>query len=413
MVSFGKDLQYYKFCAYGFLKNLRFFEPFLILFFLEKGLVFFQIGTLYAIRELATNILEVPTGVVADVMGRRRTMIFSFLFYIFSFLIFFYSASYAAFVVAMLLFAVGEAFRTGVHKAMIFTYLKIKGWEDQKVHYYGHTRSWSQLGSAVSALLAAAIVLYTGEYQTVFAYATIPYVLDLGLLASYPAMLDGRNEKRKKESILLTFKTIIRSFYIAFKDILLLKAVNNISLYSGYYKAVKDYLQPILQALAVSLPIMVHLNKQQRSSILIGGVYFFIFLLTSFASRHSGKLAARFSNLSKPLNYTLLIGLVIGLLAGFFYDLGWTILAVGLYILIYLMENLRKPIGVGFFAEKVEGNILASALSVQSQVGTLWAALIAIVLGVLTDTLGIGLTLVVTSSLLLLAAPVFWLKEKH
>ncbi len=32
--TFNKDLQFYKFCAYGFLKNLRFFEPFLMLFFL-------------------------------------------------------------------------------------------------------------------------------------------------------------------------------------------------------------------------------------------------------------------------------------------------------------------------------------------------------------------------------------------
>ena len=87
--KFNKDLQYYKFCIYGFLKNLRFFEPFLILFFLEKGLSFFQIGTLYAIREITINILEIPTGIVADSLGRRRTMIFSFIAYIISFIIFY------------------------------------------------------------------------------------------------------------------------------------------------------------------------------------------------------------------------------------------------------------------------------------------------------------------------------------
>jgi len=87
--KFHRDLQYYKFCTYGFLKNLRFFEPFLILFFVEKGLTYFQIGTLYAVREVSTNILEVPTGIIADSFGRRRTMIYSFISYIFSFLIFF------------------------------------------------------------------------------------------------------------------------------------------------------------------------------------------------------------------------------------------------------------------------------------------------------------------------------------
>jgi len=114
------NLQFYKFCMYGFLKNLKFFEPFLILFFVEKGLTFFQIGTLYAIREIATLILEIPTGIAADTFGRRRTMIYAFIFYILSFLIFFCSGNYLLFVPAMILFAFGEACRTGTHKAMIF-----------------------------------------------------------------------------------------------------------------------------------------------------------------------------------------------------------------------------------------------------------------------------------------------------
>ncbi len=83
--NFIKDVQYYRFCLYGFFKNLRFFEVFLILFFLEKGLSFFAIGTLYAAREITVNLFEIPSGVIADSFGRRRTMILSFGFYIISF----------------------------------------------------------------------------------------------------------------------------------------------------------------------------------------------------------------------------------------------------------------------------------------------------------------------------------------
>ena len=100
-MQFSKDLQYYKFGLYGFLKNLRFFEPFLLLFFLEKDLSYLQIGTLYAIREVATNLLEIPSGFLADVLGRRRTMLVSFLFYIGSFLLFYYSSGYFSMAIAM------------------------------------------------------------------------------------------------------------------------------------------------------------------------------------------------------------------------------------------------------------------------------------------------------------------------
>ena len=109
--NFQKDKQYFKFCAYGFLKNLRLFEPFLILFFLEAGLSFLEIGVLYSVREIMRNLLEMPAGILADALGRRRTMISSFGFYIISFLSFYFSYSYALFMMAMIFYALGDAFR--------------------------------------------------------------------------------------------------------------------------------------------------------------------------------------------------------------------------------------------------------------------------------------------------------------
>jgi MFS family permease len=124
--GFKKDLQFYKFSLYGFLKNLRFFEPFLYLFFLEQGLNFLQIGALITIREITRNVLEIPAGVLADSLGRRRIMVMAFSFYIISFFVFYISVSYGLFIVAMFCYSFGDAFRTGTHKAMIFTYLKNK-----------------------------------------------------------------------------------------------------------------------------------------------------------------------------------------------------------------------------------------------------------------------------------------------
>ena len=42
----SNDPLMFRFSMYGFLKNLRFFEPFLVLFFRDAGLSFFQIGVL-------------------------------------------------------------------------------------------------------------------------------------------------------------------------------------------------------------------------------------------------------------------------------------------------------------------------------------------------------------------------------
>lgn len=409
--TFVKDLQFYKFSLYGFLKNLRFFEPFLILFFAEKGISYLQIGTLYAIREISTNILEIPTGVVADSLGRRRTMVYSFVSYIISFIIFYVSTDYLLFIVAMILFSFGEAFRTGTHKAMIFEYLGIKGWKDQKVYYYGNTRSWSQVGSALSSLIAAAIVFYSGSYKFIFLYSTIPYVLDLLLMMSYPKELDGDIRRLEGEKIKRNFRKLLSEFIYSFKNIDILRAIANISVYSGFYKAMKDYIQPILKTFALSLPTLLSLGSKQRSSIVIGVVYFVIYILTSFASRISGETAEKFKNLCIPLNITMIAGFSMGILSGLFYDIRLFVMAIIIYVGIYIIENLRKPMGISYVTDMMQQDILATALSAQSQASSLVAAIIALLIGFFADRYGVGTSLIIVSIILILTTPLYMAKE--
>ena len=87
------------------------------------------------------NGLEMPAGAVADVLGRRRSMVTSVLGYIGSFVLLGLTQP-----VALLCVAVGEAFRTGTHKAIIFDGLEQEGRSSEKTSVCGYTRSWSKLG---------------------------------------------------------------------------------------------------------------------------------------------------------------------------------------------------------------------------------------------------------------------------
>jgi MFS family permease len=424
---FERDLQYYKFCAYGFLKDLRFFDPFMVLMFLDKGLSYAQIGGLYAIRELMINLMEIPSGIMADALGRRRTMIASFAAYIASFLVFYLARGYAVLIVAMAVFAFGDAFRTGTHKAMIFDYLKLKGWADQKTHYYGHTRSWSQRGAALSSLIAAALVIWHGEYRIVFLFTLIPYVLDLFLMVSYPASLDGPRRAARLAAetpadgaslssgrpIVGEFKHVMKAFASSFKDLFVLRAISNQALYTGYYKAAKDYLQPLLAGLALSLPVLLSWSEKERAALVVGLVYFCLYLATSYASRSAGRFSERFESLARPLNLTLLIGIGLGLLSGLSY--GWGILAPAalLYVGVYVIENLRKPMGIAYVTELMNQDALATALSAESQAETLFAALIALGLGFAADRLGPGLGLAACSAVCLALAALLRLPERR
>ena len=125
-----------RFCLYGFLKNQKYYEPFLVLAFLEKGLSFFDIGLLIAFREIAINLFELPSGAAADLYGRRRSMILSFACYLVAFAVFAASSAMWTLFAAMFFFALGEAFRSGTHKAMIFDWLALEGRPHEKTRVY-------------------------------------------------------------------------------------------------------------------------------------------------------------------------------------------------------------------------------------------------------------------------------------
>lgn len=399
--GFEKNLQYYKFCAYGFLKDLRFYEPFLLLFFLEKGLSYLEIGSLYAAREVFINLMEIPSGLIADVLGRRRTMMVSFLAYIASFLLFYYSGSFAVLFVAMFAYAFGDAFRTGTHKAMIFDYLKSRNWQHLKTHYYGHTRSWSQRGAALSALIAAGLVFWKGTYAPVFLFTIVPYVLDFFLIMSYPKALDGPRQAASNRKILQEFRIVFSALYDSLKHPSALRAIANQAFYTGYYKACKDYLQPLLKMLVLGLPFAIGLADQERTAVMIGIVYSLLYLATSLAARRSGQFADRFATMSKPLNLTLFAGIGLGLGSGLAYRAELKLLAVVLYLGIYIIENLRKPIGIAYVSERMNQDALASALSVESQAETLFAAGIALLLGFFSNLFGPGIGLIIISAIAL------------
>jgi len=411
MTSITKDLQYYKFCSYGFFKNLRFFDAFLVLFFFEKGIGYLEIGLLYGTREIAIMFMEIPSGLIADALGRRRTLIASFLFYISSFLLFYFSTNLILLFSAMILFAIGDAFRTGVHKAMIFQYLKANGWTSQRVNYYGHTRSWSQVGSAFSALIAGVIVFFTGAIQQVFLWSVVPYLVNVVLIASYPKWLDGEIKSQQLIKIRLKFLSVWKAFVASMKERSTLTALISTSLFSGYYSAIKDYVQPMIKAMALAIPFAVYLNNDQKTAFLIGLVYFIIYLLTAAASRFSGRMTALFAHPYKPMNLTMIVGFGVGITGFSFYYLAIYSIPVVAFLVVMMIENVRKPLGIALIAELAEDEAMASVLSVTSQAKSLIAAILAGVTGLLAELWGLGTALVAISLGLLILYPFYRLNS--
>jgi MFS family permease len=411
--NFKKDLQYYKFCFYGFFKNLRFFDAFIMLFFLEKGISFVEIGILYSAREIAIITMEIPSGVISDALGRRKTLIASFFVYILSFILFYLSQNYITLLVAMVMFAFADAFRSGIHKAMIFQYLKLNNWSAQKIDYYGHTRSWSQTGSAISSLIAAFFVYYYERYDVIFIASIVPYLADMILIYSYPKYLDGEIVQASTKLIKQKFKIILKATLQTIRHANFLRILTNLTIYTGYYKAAKDYIQPLLKYVALSMPLFAYLNDEKKIAVTTGIIYFVLYLLTALVSLYSGKFTERFKQHNKPMNLTLFLGLLVGILTGLSFHLSYYILPIIGFILIMIIENLRKPIGIGLVADISEDESMATTLSITSQAKSMFAAILAPIIGWVADIYNPGIGIAIVSVMLLLMLPVYWLRVKN
>lgn len=375
----------FRFSLYGFLKNQRYFEPFLYLAFLEKGLSFTAIGLLIGLREVLVNLLEIPTGAVADVVGRRRSMVASFVAYVASFIVLGLADAFGFLAVGMALFAVGEAFRTGTHKAMIFDWLAREGRADERTRIYGFTRSWSKRGSAVSVVVATVLVLATDRYTDVFLWCTVPYLLGIVNFLGYPRALDGAPADGR--SPLAVLRMLSAGLRDALKNRPLRGLLVESAGFEGTYKVVKGYLQPLLESMAVALPVLVGFGDRRRTAVVIGSVYVVLHLLGSRASRAAHRVETRAGSADRAAGRLWLSYLVVfaAMVAGL--GAGWPVVAVAGFVVLAVIQDTWRPILISRIDAHAPGERQATVLSIESQAQSIFSAALAPLVGIAVDAL--------------------------
>jgi hypothetical protein len=294
-------------------------------------------------------------------------------------------------VVAMVLYGTADSFRDGTHKALIYAWLRQNGRENERTKVYGYTRSWSKMGSALSSLIAAALVVLTGNFSTIFLFSAIPAALNLVNLATYPAALDEGIPCGG--GLRATWRHLVAAFReVAGKPALRRLVADSVAV-EGSYTVVKDYLQVVVQAFAVAMPVQLAMNGDQRTAVLGGVAYAVLHVLSSRASReaHRFEVYCGGTELAVTRLYQFsAIGMIVlaGALVG---GLGW--LAVGVFIALGILQNTWRPIHIGRFDRDGEEQRAATLLSIESQASSLAAAIWAPLIGWLIDHLKAGATI--------------------
>jgi len=398
-----KNNQIKKFCLYGFLKNLKFFEPYLYIYLIQVvNLNLFQIGTLFSIRGIIIYLFEVPSGIFADQYGKKTELMICFIFYIASFFFFFLGGSYFIMAVAMILFGLGEAFRSGTHKAMIYSYLEQKSWFKHKTFVYGRTRSFSLIGSSLSAFASIILIIRLPKMQSIFLFSIIPYILDFILIWSYPDTLNEPVETTI--SIKKYFSYSIKQLKNIFANKLLRKVVISSSLFDAIFKVLKDYIQPILKdiILVSGIYVVASMEAVTQLKIILGLIYGVIYIFSSWVSRNVYRLNLKFKS-DKLMDVSFDIFGIVFFIMFFAVKTKIMLVVILLYFFLYLLKDGRRPLVVDVFGDYMKKNERATVLSIDSQLSSLFMIVLAPLFGYIADRFSVAnLFLVIGLSILIL-----------
>jgi MFS family permease len=142
----------------GFLLSITIYSPILVLFYTGRGLSLFQVLSLEAFNSAVMMLCEVPTGVLGDRLGLKRTVMLGHGLQAVWLLILIASHDYWIFLVGYAFLGLAISFRSGATEAWMYELLKQRGEESLMTRTQGAIWAAQLAGRIVSALLAVVVV---------------------------------------------------------------------------------------------------------------------------------------------------------------------------------------------------------------------------------------------------------------
>lgn len=160
---------------FKFVQQLIFWQATWFLYF-EARLSAAEAILLFVVVDLATTVLEVPSGYMSDRLGRRKTLLAAAIAYVLATGLLVVGEGFAQFALANVLLGAAWAFASGTDSALLFQSLKAEGRESEVEAQELKAWRFSFTALALSALIGGALTL-SGEKLPYIATASAALAL--------------------------------------------------------------------------------------------------------------------------------------------------------------------------------------------------------------------------------------------
>ncbi|MDE6620027.1 MAG: MFS transporter [Lachnospiraceae bacterium] len=198
-----------------FITNLNMQSSIWVLYLAYCGLNLAQIGLVEGIYHATSIVFEIPSGAVADLLGRKKSMILSKLCIAVSCIIMLFARSFWFFALSFVIQALGNNLNSGSEEALVYDSMKYAGREEQYLRVCGRLNMIMEVSQGIATVVGGILA----EFSYFWCYSACVVIAVLALVpvvlmteAPYADADDG--QKSVSEVVCTHFKTcfgILRS----------------------------------------------------------------------------------------------------------------------------------------------------------------------------------------------------------
>ena len=349
-----------KFYLASFLKNQTYFVPIIVLFFQDLGLSYQEIFWVFTFGSAFSFLIEIPTGMIADLFGNRKSIIVSKFIIFIAFILFGSATGFIGLLVANLIYELGKSFRSGTETAYVFNYLDDYKDRENNPKYSKikiNQKFYARISEALAVLLGAYVANRYG-FSWVFYLAAIPALINFIQTLSWKTLSFEEGSKKKLPSLKNQYLFIKKSLKEVYNNKNILSLLLNISFFATAFAALDKFIQPYMKMSGLEL---------QYFGLVYSVFLILVAFLTKFASRIEDKIGG-----VKLMNYTSYAALIPLLILSLKLENYWSI---GLFFIVLMIDNLRSPIANDLFHNQVKSEnraTMGSILELFKSVNKLW-----------------------------------------
>lgn len=347
-----------------FFANLYFYNHIGTLYQQTRGLNLLQVNSIWSIIVGTIFLAEVPTGVIADKIGRKWSIVTALLLQTLGEFFYFFAKDYYTFIFIAILAGIGYAFLSGANEALVYDSLPEEDRETNMKKSMGLIGSSYHLAFFVAPIFGGLIVSQLVLEKFLTAIFLTACSVTIAFLISFTLKEPQNSYKHSGESPLTIFKEGFREI----KNSKRLKWLMAIAvLTSTFSNSLINLYQPYFADADVP-------TFWIGAALSIGGLLAFILQKYAYLIEQKlGKIGFLVLSIWPGIMYLLLA--MVSLPA----------LLIPIFVVAYASMEARNPLFSSYKNDQIKSKNRATVLSLFNMSGMLYVALMSLVFGRIAD----------------------------